>query len=86
MKQISELIVSLNKHFKWNKARMFCFSTMLLALFAVRTVNLKEIANAFDSESQIDSRYKRLNRFFALFSIDYIAIARWIFKLFFSRV
>jgi hypothetical protein len=85
MKHISELSNSLNVHFKWNKARMFCFSNMLLALFAVRTVNLREIANAFTSHSQIDSRYKRLNRFFAYFEIDYTVIARWIFRLFFDK-
>jgi transposase len=81
MKHISELRDSLNAHFKWNKARMSCFANMLLALIAVRTVNLKDIANAY----QIDSRYKRLNRFFGSFKIDYTQVARWIFKLFFDK-
>lgn len=85
MKHISELRDSLNVHFKWNKARMSCFAQMLLALIAVRTVNLKEIANAYSSSAEIDSRYRRLNRFFALFMIDYTLIARWIFKLFFDH-
>lgn len=85
MKYISELIDSLNVHFKWNKARMTCFAKMLLGLIAVRTVNLKEIANAFDSKAEIGSRYKRLNRFFSAFKIDYTLIARWIFHLFFDH-
>ena len=84
MTHISELMHSLNVDFKWNKARLFCFSNMLLALFAVRTVNLKEIAVAFDDKSQIDSRYKRLDRFFAFFKVDYTLIARWMFKIFFN--
>lgn len=84
MKHTSELTDSLNVHFKWNKARMSCFANMLLALIAVRTVNLKDIANAYSSRAEIDSRYKRLNRFFALFKIDYTVLARWIFKLFFE--
>jgi hypothetical protein len=85
MKHVSELSDSLNVHFKWNKARIFCFSNMLLALFAVRTVNLREIATAFDARSKVDSRYKRLSRFFAYFKIDYSLIARWIFKVFFNN-
>ena len=41
MKPFSEL---------WNKARMFYFANMQLALFAVRTRKLREIANAFDGK------------------------------------
>jgi hypothetical protein len=81
MKDISDLMSSLNGYFKWNKARISCFTLMLLGLFAVRTVNLKEIALAFKSEAQVTSRYRRLQRFFALFEIDYVMIARWIFQL-----
>jgi hypothetical protein len=58
---------------------------LLLALFAVRTVNLSELAIAFTSTSEVNSRYKRLQRFFGKFQIDYSIIARWIFKLFFSE-
>lgn len=85
MKNTSELMESLNVHFGWNKARMTCFSNMLLGLFAVRTVNLQEIATAFSSRAKIESRYKRLYRFFALFKMDLTVITRWVFKLFFSE-
>jgi Transposase DDE domain len=85
MKHVSELTSSLNTHFNWNKARMSCFAGLLLSLIAVRTVNLKDLAVAFASQSQIGSRYKRINRFFAEFKIDYTVIARWIFKLFFAN-
>jgi hypothetical protein len=53
-------------------------------LFAVKTVNLKEIALAIPSKAKIDSRYRRLQRFFSLFKIDFVQIARWIFKLSFK--
>lgn len=56
---------------------------MLLALFAVRTVNLRELTVAFSSDALIDSRYKRIKRFFSKFKIDFDVIACWIFKLFF---
>ncbi|WP_131777776.1 hypothetical protein [Legionella fairfieldensis] len=51
---------------------------MLTALFVVRTVNLSEIAVAFSSKAEKNSRYKRLQRFFAQFKIDYTLIARLI--------
>jgi hypothetical protein len=85
MNKVSELKVMIGQTFSWNKARLDCFVRMLLALFAVRTVNLSEIAVAFASEAEISSRYKRLQRFFAQFRFDYSQVACWIFKLFFSE-
>ena len=82
MKDINGLVNSLNGYLQWNKARVECFTLMLLGLFAVKVVNLQEIALAFQSGAKISSRYRRLQRFFAYFEIDYIKIARWIFKLF----
>src|ERR1700722_13057725 len=58
---------------------------MLLALFSVRNVNLREIAVGMESKTLIDSRYKRCLRFFAQFQFDYTAIARWAFQLFFAE-
>lgn len=85
MDKVSELQRILSENLPWNKARLSCFVRMLLALFVVRTVNLSEIAVAFSSKSAINSRYKRLQRFFSKFKIDYTIIARFIFKLFFSE-
>lgn len=82
MKAISELRNSLNVHFEWNKSRMDCFVKMLLGLFVVRTVNLNEIAVCFRSYAKKDSRYRRLQRFFAYFKVDMCVLARWIFELF----
>jgi len=84
MNSTSELTVILGNFLNWNKARLDCFAKMLLALFTVRTVNLREIALAFDSDAELDSRYKRIKRFFASFKIDLTVIARWLFQLFFS--
>lgn len=82
MKDTSGLVKSLNGLLGWNKARATCFVNILLALFAVRTVNLKEIALAFHSHAKLDSRYRRLQRFFAEFNLDFTQVARWIFKLY----
>lgn len=79
VQKISEV---LNVHFNWNKARIVCFSKMIVGLFIVRTVNLAEIASAFEGKAKLLSRYRRLQRFFANFEIDYEVIAKFIFKLF----
>ncbi|MFC3909875.1 IS4 family transposase [Legionella dresdenensis] len=84
MGKINELKRILGENLVWNKARLDCFVRMLVALFVVRTVNLSEIAVAFCSKAEKESRYKRLQRFFGQFNLDYTLIARLIFKLFFS--
>ena len=58
---------------------------MLMALFATRTVNLDRLADCIASDTDKESRYRRLQRFFALFSIDFDIIAGFIFKLFFKN-
>lgn len=83
MNQISELKGILKQFSNWNNARLTCFTHMLLALFTVRSVNLREIAVAFSSKALIDSRYKRCKRFFAQFKMELNWIAVWVFKLFF---
>jgi len=72
----------LNEHFHWNKARMACFVGMLIALIKVRTVNLAELACAFDSAAALESRYKRIKRFFSGFTIDAGDVARWMVDVF----
>lgn len=84
MEQISELRDSLNGYFHWNKARITCFAEMMLALIVIRTVNLKKLANVISSDTEEDSRYRRLQRFFAGFTIDFDMIAGFIFHMFFT--
>ena len=82
MQNISELTAILAIYLNWNKARLSCFSKMLVALFTVKTVNLQEIACALASDAQLESRYKRVTRFFRHFSIDFTAVAGFVFHLF----
>ncbi|KTC86730.1 hypothetical protein [Legionella brunensis] len=56
MNKISELKRTLCENLPWNKARLDCFTRLLLALFVVRTVNLSEIAVAFASKAEVSSR------------------------------
>lgn len=82
MKQISELKKILKEFLFWNNARLTCFTQMLVGLFTVRSVNLREIAISIDSHTLIDSRYKRCKRFFSEFTMDFDVIARWVMRLF----
>lgn len=81
-KHVEKLRDILNQHFGWNKARITCFTKMIIGLFVTRTVNLTEIAAAFEGQAKLLSRYRRLQRFFSGFIIDYEVIAKFIFKLF----
>ena len=83
MECISELKDSLNVYFGWNKARMACFVNRLLALLATRTVNLNKLACVVFGDALQSSRYRRIQRFFSKFPLDYQQIAGFIFKLFF---
>ena len=83
MDKVNELKGILKECFNWNKARLDCFARMLLALYTVRTVNLKEIADGFSGRADKESRYRRLKRFFAEFDFDFTLLAKFIFKWFF---
>jgi Transposase DDE domain len=83
MEHTSELSKTLNETFHWNKARIKFFVKMLMALLTTRTVNLDRLADGILSNTEKASRYRRLQRFFSLFQIDFEMIAGFIFKLFF---
>jgi hypothetical protein len=82
MKQISELQTTLSHFFDWNKARLECLVQILQALFVVRTVNLTQIASAFQSQSKEESSYRRVCRFFTGFSFDMSLIVLLVLRLF----
>jgi hypothetical protein len=75
MNQYSALKQALKPHLGWHGARLSFLALFLLALLKVKTVNLKELALGFEGSALTDSHYKRLQRFFANFKVDYIEIA-----------
>lgn len=81
MNQITQLRQILQPHLAWHGARLSFVALFLIALFRVKTVNLHELATAFSGNVQIDSHYKRLQRFFSEFDLDYPAIARMVVRL-----
>ena len=54
----------LKLNFGWHLARVKCLSCLIIALFKVKTVNFQELATAFPGSAEIDSHYRRIQRFF----------------------
>ena len=82
MHLINELSKMINQSFHWNKARMDCFSGLLIALINTKTVNLTELSIAFPSQVKQESRYRRIQRFINDYSIDFDKVAWFIMRLF----
>ena len=76
MSQYSELKQALQPHLNWHGARLSFLTLFLLALVKVKTVNLSELALGFEGKAQAASKYKRLQRFFRGFELDYSVIAK----------
>lgn len=81
MNQVNLLRDSLKPHLPWHGARLNFLALFLIALIRVKTINLTELATAFRSEAKTDSSYKRLQRFFKHFDLDYTVIARVVVSL-----
>lgn len=78
---VSALQAALAGHLPWPGARLNFLAQFLLALFKVRSVNLTELATGFGGKAQSASSYKRLQRFFRAFEIDYDVLARFLVHL-----
>jgi hypothetical protein len=70
------LKTALSEHLPWRGARLTFLAHFLLALVKVRSVNLAELATAFGGRAKTDSHYKRLQRFFRSFDLDFDGLAR----------
>jgi hypothetical protein len=66
----------LKLHFAdWHLARIKCLSFLITALFKVKTVNLTQLATTFPGRAEIDSHYRRLQRFFQHIEIKSALVA-----------
>ena len=81
MNQVNLLRDTLKPHLGWHGARLNFLSLFLIALIRVKTINLASLAVGFRSEAKIESSYKRLQRFFRKFDLEYPVIARLIVAL-----
>ncbi|MCU0534531.1 MAG: IS4 family transposase [Hydrococcus sp. Prado102] len=78
MDHVNLLRQTLKPHLQWHGARLSFLALFLIALFRVKTVNLSELATGFMGKTKIDSNYKRLQRFFREFDLDYYSLAKLI--------
>jgi hypothetical protein len=81
MNQVNLLRQTLKPLLEWHGARLSFLALFIIALLRVKTVNLAEIATGFRSQAKTDSNYKRLQRFFRNFDLDYSLIAHGIVKI-----
>jgi hypothetical protein len=81
MTDIRSLERTLIDNLPWNKARIKFVARFLLALYAMRTVNLSILATAFSGHAKEESNYKRLQRFLREFEMPYAELALFIVKL-----
>jgi Transposase DDE domain len=81
MTDLRSLEQALSDNLPWNKARIKFVARFLLALYAVRSVNLTKLATAFAGHASEASNYKRLQRFLHSFELPYAQVARFVVKL-----
>ncbi|MCI0665569.1 MAG: IS4 family transposase [Acidobacteria bacterium] len=81
MADIRSLEQTLLDNLSWNRARIKFVARFLLALYAVRTVNLSILATAFSGSAKEESNYKRLQRFLRSFEMPYAQLSQLVVKL-----
>jgi hypothetical protein len=81
MELVAMLSPILQDAVNWNRARVNFLCHFLIALLKVKTVNFTEIATAFSNNAKTQSSYKRIQRFFRFYTIDFTIIARLMAKM-----
>ena len=81
MNQVNLLRQTLKPLLGWHGARLSFLALFLIALLRVKTINLVELATDFRSNAKTESSYKRLQRFFRNFDLDYAVISKVIVTL-----
>jgi hypothetical protein len=81
MMEVHQLVPVLAEVLSWNRARITFLAHFILALVKVRTVNFAELAVAFAGKAKVASKYKRIQRFFRGFPVEFPAISKLIVQL-----
>jgi hypothetical protein len=85
MNQVSLLRQTLKPLLNLHGARLNFLALFLISLLRVKTINLMELATGFRSHAKIESNYKRLQRFFRHFDLDYPLFAKAVIQLIFKH-
>lgn len=75
------LIEMFHSYFGWNRARIHCIVALILGIIQLGTVNLTKIACTFSGKALSDSSYKRLQRLFRYFNVDFDKMSQFIAHL-----
>ncbi|MDV2996776.1 MAG: hypothetical protein N4J56_006481 [Chroococcidiopsis sp. SAG 2025] len=81
MHQVTLIRKTLQPHLNWHGARVTFLALFLIALFRAKTVNFTELATAFMGKAKTESNYKRLQRFFRHFELNYYDLAKLVVGL-----
>ena len=83
--QTNELESTLKQAFNWNKATTTCIVKIILSMLSLRTVNLKKLACGIKGDAELNSQYRRLQRFFSRVEFPTHAVAKLMVGLFFAK-
>ena len=78
MKHSTRLADLLQSTFGLHRARVTCLAALVIALFRVKTVSLAQLATAFPGSAEIDSHYRRLQRFFQYLQLQPARVATFV--------
>jgi hypothetical protein len=70
----------LGEHFAESRHRLDFMARFILAVITVKTVNLTQIALAFNGQVKAGSNYRRIQRFFEQFSFDKQRMSQWLIE------
>lgn len=76
LSQTTDLQAVLQWYLPWHKSRVRFLSAFILSLLRVMTVNLTRIAHGLNGHAAPASNYRRVQRFFATFELDYVLMAQ----------
>ncbi len=82
---INELEDTLKQALGLNKPTTVCLVQIIMAVISLRTVNLKKLACGIKGDADLDSQYRRLQRFFAKITLPAHVLAKLMSGLFFAR-
>ena len=74
----TDLLIEELSLLKWSGARLTLAAHFILSVIKLNTVNLARLALAFETPVEAESNYKRLQRFFRHFEMDFKALTHLI--------
>jgi len=77
----NELVNIFHARLGWNKARVKFLVSFIMALCKVQTVCFNNLAQGFEGNAKVESKMRRIQRFFANFIVDTNLIAKLLFSL-----